>query len=170
MVPDIPEEVIRRIKAAGEQAKADVVQVEIGGTVGEYENILFIEAVRMLKQECPDDVAVVMVSYLPVPGSVGEMKTKPTQHAVRVLGANGVQPDIIIARSPEQIDAKRKEKLARFCCVLAENVIAAPDVSSIYDIPLNFEKDDLSLRLCKQLGLRCKTKADLSAWKKFVRR
>jgi len=170
VVPDIPEEVIRRIKAAGAQANADVIQIEVGGTVGEYENILFIEAIRMLKQERPDDVAVAMVSYLPVPGSVGEMKTKPTQHAVRVLGSNGVVPDMIIARSPVVIDQKRKEKLARFCGVRVENIISAPDVASIYDIPLNFEKEDVSLRLCAQLGLKCKPKADLAGWKKFVKR
>jgi CTP synthase len=170
VVPDIPLEAIRRIKEAGKQAKADVVQIEVGGTIGEYENILFIEAVRMLKQECPDDVAVIMVSYLPVPGSVGEMKTKPTQHAVRELGSNGVTPDIIIARSPEPVDLKRKEKIANFCNVKIENVISAPDVDSIYDIPLNFEKDNLSLRICEQLRLKCKQKADLSGWKKFVTR
>lgn len=170
VVPDIPEEVIRRIKTAGTEAKADVVLVEVGGTVGEYENILFIEAIRMLKQEQPDDVAVIMVSYLPVPGSVGEMKTKPTQHAVRVLGTTGVMPDFIIARSPEAIDEKRKEKLARFCGVKAEHVISAPDLDSIYDIPLNFEKDNLSLALCNQLKLPCKAQADLKAWQRFVKR
>jgi len=170
VVPDIPEEVIRRIKLAGKEANADVIQIEVGGTVGEYENILFIEAIRLLKQECPADVAVVMVSYLPVPGSVGEMKTKPTQHAVRVLGSNGVMPDMIVARSSAVIDEKRKEKLARFCGVKLENIISAPDVASIYDIPLNFEEDNLSLRLCSQLGLKCKPKADLSGWKKFVKR
>ncbi len=171
VVPDIPAEAIRRIDQAGKQADADVVLIEIGGTVGEYENILFIEAIRMLRQEKPDDVAVVMLSYLPVPGSIGEMKTKPTQHAVRVLGSNGVSPDMIIARSPEAIDQKRKDKLARFCGVKAENVISAPDVESIYDIPLDFEeKEGLSLALCKLLGLSCKREADLKAWKRFVNR
>jgi len=170
VVPDIPLEAIRRIKEAGAQANADVVQIEVGGTIGEYESILFIEAIRMLKQEQPDNVAVVMVSYLPVPGSVGEMKTKPTQHAVRELGSTGVMPDIIIARSPEPVDPKRKEKIATFCNVKVENVISAPDVDSIYDIPLNFEKDDLSMRLCNQLNLKCKQKADLAGWKKFVKR
>jgi CTP synthase len=170
VVPDIPLEAIRRIKEAGEQANADVVQIEVGGTIGEYESILFIEAIRMLKQEQPDNVAVVMVSYLPVPGSVGEMKTKPTQHAVRELGSTGVVPDIIIARSPEPVDQKRKEKIATFCGVKAENVISAPDVDSIYDIPLNFEKDDLSSLICKQLGFNCKQNADLAGWKKFVKR
>ncbi len=170
VVPDIPEEVIRRIKKAGKEADADVVQIEVGGTVGEYENILFIEAIRMLKQEQPENVAVVMVSYLPVPGSVGEMKTKPTQHAVRVLGTTGVSPDVIIARSPEVIDDKRKEKLARFCGVKTENVIAAPDVESIYDVPLDYEESELSLRLCQVLGLSTRKAADLKDWKRFVNR
>lgn len=172
VVPDIPNEVIRRIKAAGEQARADVVQVEIGGTVGEYENILFIEAIRLLKQEQPDNVAIVMVSYLPVPGSIGEMKTKPTQHAVRVLGATGVQPDFIVARSPEAIDDKRREKLAKFCGVKAEHVIGAPDVESIYDIPLLFEDSQLTTALCGQLGLikAQKVASDFRDWKRFVKR
>ena len=169
VVPDIPEEVIRRIKSAAKKAAADVTLIEVGGTVGEYENILFIEAIRMMKSETPEDVAVVMVSYLPVPGSIGEMKTKPTQHAVRVLGSSGVAPDVIIARSPIAIDDKRKEKIARFCNVKAENVISAPDLDSIYDVPLDFEKSNLSQILCSQLGLRPRKKADLSQWKRFVR-
>ncbi len=170
VVPDIPLEAISRIKQAGELANADVVLIEIGGTVGEYENILFLEAVRMMKSEAPEDVAVVMVSYLPVPSSVGEMKTKPTQHAVRTLGSAGVQPDIIVARATVAIDKKRKEKIARFCNVAPEDVISAPNVGSIYDIPLNFEKDGLSERLCYLLNLRCSKKSDLSQWKRFVSR
>lgn len=168
VVPDIPLEVISRIKAAGKAAAADVVLVEVGGTVGEYENILFIEAVRMMKQEAPADVVVVMVSYLPVPGSLGEMKTKPTQHAARTLSSSGVFADMIIARSSVALDAKRKEKLATFCNVRFENVISAPDVESIYDIPLNFEADNLSLRLCTLLGLPHTKTADLQSWKRFV--
>ena len=170
VVPDIPLEVIARIKKAGELAGADVVLTEIGGTVGEYQNVLFLEAVRMMKSEMPDRVAVAMVSYLPVPGSIGEMKTKPTQTAVRMLNSAGVFADIIIARSPAAIDQKRKEKIARFCNVQVEDVIAAPDVPSIYDIPLMFEKENLSLRLCSLLGLPCSTTSDLDAWKRFVRR
>lgn len=170
VVPDIPLEVIRRIKMAGKKAVADVVLVEVGGTVGEYENILFIEAVRMMKGEQPDDVGVVMVSYLPVPGSIGEMKTKPTQHAVRTLGSSGVFPDLIMARSPLSIDKKRKEKIAKFCNVKTENVISAPDVDSIYDIPLNYESDGLSYNLCKILGLPADNQIDLKTWKRFVNR
>jgi len=170
VVPDIPLEVIRRIKAAGTEAKADIVQVEVGGTVGEYQNVLFLEAIRMMKSETPTDVAVVMVSYLPVPGSIGEMKTKPTQTAVRMLNSAGVFADVIIARGPVAIDQKRKEKIATFCNVKPENVISAPDVSSIYDIPLNFERDNLSRQLCSLLGLPYKAKADMKAWQQFVNR
>jgi CTP synthase len=168
VVPDVPLEVIRRIKAAAETAHADVTITEIGGTIGEYENILFLEAVRMMKSETPDDIGVVMVSYLPVPGSIGEMKTKPTQHASRTLNSAGVFADIIIARSPVGVDKKRKEKISRFCNVRPEDVISAPDVKSIYDIPLNFEKDHLSDRLCEMLRLNCDGRADLRDWKRFV--
>jgi len=170
VVPDVPLEVIRRIKEAAKQAKADVVQIEVGGTVGEYQGVLFLEAIRMMKTEAPDDVAVVMVSYLPVPGSIGEMKTKPTQTAVRALNSAGVFADMIVCRSPIGIDDRRKEKIAKFCNVKAENVISAPNVASIYDVPLNFEKDNLSMKLCTQLGLKCKSTANLAGWKKFVKR
>lgn len=170
VVPDIPLEVISRIKKAQKAAKADVVLIEIGGTVGEYQNVLFLEAVRMMKSEQPDNVAVVMVSYLPVPGSIGEMKTKPTQTAVRTLNSAGVFADVIVARSSVAVDQKRKAKIATFCNVRAENVISAPDVSSIYDIPMNYENDQLSLRLCQVLGISTKKAPDLAAWKKFVSR
>lgn len=170
VVPHIPLEAISRIKKAAELAQADVVLTEIGGTVGEYQNVLFLEAVRMMKSEQPENVAVVMVSYLPVPGSIGEMKTKPTQTAVRLLNNAGVFADMIIARSPVGVDQRRKDKIARFCNVKAENVISAPNVESIYDIPLNFEKDKLSLRLCELLSLKCSPKVDLAAWKGFVTR
>ena len=122
-----------------------------------------------MKQEMPDRVAVVMVSYLPVPGSVGEMKTKPTQTAVRALNSVGVFADFILARGPVPVDAKRKEKIARFCNVRPEHVISAPDVASVYDVPLHYEKDKLSLRICEQLGIKTRP-AQLDAWKRFVAR
>lgn len=167
VVPHIPLEVIARIKNAGQKAQADVVIIEIGGTVGEYQNILFLESVRMMKSEFPQDVCVVMVSYLPVPGSIGEMKTKPTQTAVRILNSAGVFADFILARSVVAVDQKRKEKIAQFCNVKPEHVISAPDVKSVYDVPLNFEKDKLSELICAQLGLPAKT-SNLNDWKKFV--
>ncbi len=170
VVPHIPEEVIRRIKQAADVANADVTIVEIGGTVGEYQNILFLEAVRMMKTETPHKVAVVMVSYLPVPNSIGEMKTKPTQTAARILNSAGVFVDFILARGPVPLDKKRKEKIARFCNVKAEHVISAPDVESVYDVPVNFEKDDISRLIMKQLSIPMKRPIDLAKWKNFVKR
>ncbi len=170
VVPDIPLEVISRIKNAAKLAVAEVVLIEVGGTVGEYQNILFLEAIRMMKSESPDDVTTVMVSYLPVPGSIGEMKTKPTQTAVRALNSAGVFADIIIARSPLAVDAKRKDKIARFCNVRPECVISAPDVASIYDIPLHFEKEKLGEILSSVLGLPATQAVDLRDWKRFVQK
>ena len=113
VVPHVPLEIIERIKKATEDARADVTVIEVGGTVGEYQNILFLEAARMMKIKNPKDVLFVMVSYLPVPSKVGEMKTKPTQYAVRTLNGSGIQPDIIIARSKEPMDEKRKQKIQK---------------------------------------------------------
>ncbi|MFA5830767.1 MAG: CTP synthase [Candidatus Paceibacterota bacterium] len=168
VVPHIPLEVISRIETAAEKADADIAIIEIGGTVGEYENVLFVEAARMMELHTPEDVSCVMVSYLPVPSKLGEMKTKPTQHAVRALNSNGVQPNVIIARSSEPLDQVRKEKIALFCNMRPENVISAPDVESIYDVPINFEKDHLSDILLKSLNLKPKKDSSLKEWKKFV--
>jgi CTP synthase len=167
VVPDVPLEVIRRIDESARVAQADIVVIEVGGTIGEYENILFLEAARMLKHRNPADVAIVMLSYVPVPNNIGEMKTKPTQHASRELNSAGLQADIILARASTPIDEKRKEKIALFCNILPERVISAPDVESIYDVPLNFEKDGLGDTLCEVLGLP-KRAADLADWQAFA--
>ncbi len=167
VVPDVPFEVIRRIKEATKNTNSDITIIEIGGTVGEYQNVLFLEAARILKAKHPTDVAFVLVSYLPVPSNLGEMKTKPTQYASRTLNSAGVQADVIIARGPIALDKKRKEKIALFCNVPEENVISAPDVKSIYDIPLNFEKDKMGETLTRVLHLPKKT-ANLTKWKNFV--
>lgn len=163
VVPHIPMEVISRIKKASALAKSDITLVEIGGTVGEYQNILFLETARMMKIKHPDDILVVMVSYLPIPSKIGEMKTKPTQYAVRSLNSAGIQPDFIIARSETFLDQKRKEKLAMFCNIPQRYVISAPDVESIYEVPINFERDDLSRLILKRLGMKYK-KTDLKKW------
>ena len=169
--PHIPLEVISRIKQAAHKSAADVAIIEIGGTVGEYQNILFLEAVRMMKIESPEDVITVIVSYIPTPSTVGEMKTKPTQYAVRALNSTGIQPDIIVARAERPLDEKRKEKIAVFCSVRKEDVISAPDVESIYDVPLNFEKDHLSDILLKKLSLKAKKQnGTLKEWEKAVKR
>ena len=141
--------------------------IEIGGTIGDFQNALFIEAARVLKMKHPEDVLFVMVSYLPTPGTLGEMKTKPTQTAVRDLNSYGIQPDFIVARSKEPVDEKRKDKLAISCNVPHDHIISAPDIDSIYEAPLNFEKDKLGDQLLDALALPEKRRASLAAWKKF---
>ena len=167
VVPHIPMEVISRIKKASQKAGADITIIEIGGTVGEYESIIFLEALRLLKLQNQGDVITVMLSYVPIPSKIGEMKTKPTQHAVRTLNSAGVQPDFIIARSETFLDKKRKKKISLFCNIAERNVISAPDVDSIYEIPLNFERDDLSRLILKKLSLPYK-KTELEKWYKLV--
>jgi CTP synthase len=168
VVPHIPEEVISRIKKLERKTGADFILIEIGGTVGEYQNLLFLEAARMMKLRHPKDVVFILVSYLPIPKMIGEMKTKPTQHAVRQLNMAGIQPDIIIARAKVPLDAPRKKKISIFCNVDEKDVISAPDIKSIYEIPVNFEKDNLGNRILKKFGLRAK-KGDLKDWKKLVK-
>ena len=169
VVPDIPNEVINRIKNVGKINKADFVLVEIGGTVGEYQNMIFLEAARMLKLAEPKNVMFIMVSYLPVPNIIGEMKTKPTQYAVRTLNAAGIQPNIIIARSSVPLDGARKKKISVFCNVVEENIISAPDINSIYEIPVNFEKDNLGQRILTHFALRIKSKG-FKGWDVLVKK
>jgi len=168
-VPDIPEEVIRRIEVVSRKTKADFILIEIGGTIGEYQNLVFFEAARMLKLKYPKNILFVLVSYLPVPKMIGEMKTKPTQYASRSLNEAGIQADIIIARSEYPIDEVRKRKISVFCNVAPEDVISAPDIKSIYEIPINFEKDRVGRRILKKFNLKLK-KSNLAAWRELVGR
>ncbi|MDD5071711.1 MAG: CTP synthase [Patescibacteria group bacterium] len=168
VVPDIPNEVIARIKAAVRKTKAEIMIIEIGGTVGEYENLLFLEAARMMHLADPENVLFIMVSYLPVPALIGEMKTKPTQHAVRALNSAGIQPDFIIARSRAGLDLPRRRKIGIFCNIQQEDVISAPDIDSIYEVPINFEKDKLGDRILEKFRLGDRKK-DLVDWRKMVK-
>ena len=168
VVPHICLEVLSKIDKAAAKNKANIVIVEIGGTVGEYQNILFLEAIRILKIKKPKDVLLALVSYLPLQSPDGELKTKPTQYAVRSLNAAGLQPDIVIARATVPLDKKRKDKIAFNCNMAEEDVISAPDVQSIYEIPVNFEKDNLSNIALKKLKLKPK-KQDLRDWQRLVR-
>ncbi|KKW20198.1 MAG: CTP synthase [Candidatus Taylorbacteria bacterium RIFCSPHIGHO2_02_49_25] len=168
-IPHITEEIRRRIERAAEINGSQVSLIEIGGTVGDYQNILFIEAARVLKLRYPGDVLFILVTYLPVPSRLGEMKTKPTQNAVRQLNSYGVQPDIIIARSTHPLDGKRKEKLAIWCNVPSSSIVSAPDVESIYEVPLNFERDNLSQIILERLNLTSRIRRDaLVLWRKLV--
>ncbi|MBI5134747.1 CTP synthase [Candidatus Uhrbacteria bacterium] len=167
VVPHIPEEVIRRLQNAAKKAKADIVMVEVGGTVGEYENILFMEAARMMKLKRPKDVLFILVSYLPIPGRLGEMKTKPTQHAARTLNSVGVQADFLVARSERAIDEARKRKMSVFCNMAPEDIISSPDVESVYRVPMIYDEQKVAEKILKKFGLRVK-KNTLSNWKKWA--
>ena len=166
VVPHIPLEVIRRIKKVAKNTKADFVLIEIGGTIGEYQNVLFLEAARMLKSKEPKNVIFFMVSYLPIPNKIGEMKTKPTQYAARTLNSAGIQADFIVCRSEVPIDKTRREKISMFCNVEKDNVISAPDIDSIYDVPVNFDRENLARKILSKFGMRVKKK-DLEDWKKL---
>ena len=167
VVPHIPLEVIRRIKKVAKDTKVDFVLIEIGGTIGEYQNVLFLEAARMLKSKQPKDVIVFMVSYLPIPNKIGEMKTKPTQYAARTLNSAGIQADFIVCRSEVPLDETRREKISMFCNIEKDCVISAPDIDSIYDVPINFDKENLAQKILSKFGMRVRKK-DLKDWEKLA--
>jgi CTP synthase len=165
-IPHVTDEIKRRIRAPAEETKFDFVLVEIGGTVGDYENVLFLEAVRQMKLE-GEKVIYVHVTYVPVLKSLGEAKTKPTQHSVKLLREIGIQPDFIITRSEKPLDDVRKEKIALFCNVSCEDVISDSNIDNVYGVPLLFEEQELCKKILKKLGLR-KEELDLNAWKNYI--
>jgi CTP synthase len=168
-IPHITDEINRRFRRAAETNGSEISVIEVGGTIGDFQNALFIEAARVLKVKNPNDVIFVLVSYLPVPKKLGEMKTRPTQHAIRELSSYGVQADIIVGRSELPLDKRRKDKIAAACSVPAEHVISAPDIESIYDVPTNFERDKISDILLSALKLRPRKRTgDLAQWKRFL--
>src|SRR3989338_1148016 len=167
VVPHIPLQIIEDINAAAKKDKAEIVLIEIGGTVGEYQNILFLEAIRFLKLKHPKDVVTILVSYLPLRNNDNELKTKPTQYAVRTLNSTGIQPDMVLARASVPLDQKRKQKIALNCNLEVEDVISAPDVRDVYEVPLVLEKADISKRILSKFGLRARKK-DLKEWSALV--
>ena len=161
----IRDEIVRRIEHAAKVNKSDISIIEIGGTIGDYQNVMFMEAARVFKTYHSKDVVFMMVSYLPTPGSIGEMKTRPTQNAERQLASYGINTDFIIGRASTPIDKKRKEKIASACNIRPERVISAPDIKSIYDVPVNFEKDHLAEQLLEAMELpKTKTDKSFKAW------
>jgi CTP synthase len=169
IIPHVTDEIENRLLRVAKNSKADFVLVEVGGTAGEYENLLFLETARIMKLKMPGKVLFMLVSYLPIPEKLGEMKTKPTQHAVRALNYAGIQPDIIIARSSRPLDEIRKNKIALFCNVLPKDVISAPDIEMIYEVPVNFEKDDLGKRILAKFNLKNK-KNNFGVWQKLIKK
>src|SRR3990167_4085238 len=162
-----PEEIINRIEKCAKHNKAEIVLFEVGGTVGEYQNLLFLEANRLLKLRHPRDVLHVHVTYLPIPSSIGEMKSKPAQMSIHQLASAGILPDFVLARSQVAVDEKRKEKIAIACGLNPEDIISAPDVESIYQVPLNFENQHLSDKVLKKLFIKPRT-SGLKEWKVMV--
>lgn len=169
-IPHVRDEIIKRFEDAASVNGSQISVIEIGGTVGDFQNAMFIEAARVMKAKQPDDVLFIMVTYLPVPNKVGEMKTKPTQNAIRQLNSYGVQPDFVIGRSEEVLDERRKSKIAEQCNIRPNHVISAPDIESIYDVPVNFERDNFSGLMLSQLNLKKRGKADMKKWEAFVRK
>lgn len=171
VIPHVTDEILRRIKLAGEVNKAQIVIVEYGGTVGEYKNGIFFEASRILKLKNPKDVIHVHVTYLPYLDNVGEIKSKPAQTSVHILNGLGIQPDIIVARSKMPIDKKRADKLALFCNIDAKRVFTAPDLSTIYQVPLLFHKQNhhLASTSLDLLSLRKSHHQNLNEWQKIAK-
>ncbi len=165
-IPYVPEEVIRRVKEAGENH--DICLVELGGTAGEYQNVIYYEAYRIMKLRQPKDVIHVHVTYFPKPSHINELKSKPSQLSVKLLNEMGIQPDFIVGRGEAPIDEKRKEKVAFYCNLSKEYVISNPDLNSIYEVPLTFQEQDFDGLVLKELGLSPK-KLDLQKWQELVK-
>lgn len=163
----IPPEIIEKWTQAGIKNKANIVIVELGGTVGEYEGLLFYEAYRRLKMEVPNDICLIHVGYLPILKNIGEIKSKPMQQSIIALNSLGVQPDFIVGRAEQGIDNKRKEKIAYAAGLPIENIISNPDLESVYLLPDKLEEDKLPEKIIKKLGIKAK-KLDLTNWHKLV--
>ena len=166
-IPHVTDEIKRRIMEIAEESKADFVLVEIGGVVGDYENVLFLEAARQMKLERPNDVIFIHVAYLPTPKTLGEMKTKPVQHSVKMLREIGIQPDFIVARSEYELDDVRRKKIALFCNVAMEDIIPNPDLEVVYELPLIFEREGFGDKILMKFGLKPR-KSNLKKWEEFV--
>jgi CTP synthase len=172
VIPHVTNEIIRRIRLAGEVNKAQIVVVEFGGTVGEYKNGIFFEASRILRLKYPRDVLHVHVTYLPYLANVGELKSKPAQTSVHILNGMGIQPDIIIARSEQPMDKKRADKLALFCNIAPGRVFSAPDLNTIYEVPLLFHKQNhhLASTCLRLLGLKTGRHKRMREWQAMISR
>lgn len=165
-IPHVTNEIKNRIRRPAKDKNYDFILVEIGGTVGDYENVLFLEAVRQMKLE-GDKVLFVHVTYVPVLDALGEAKTKPTQHSVKLLREIGIQPDFIVARADDPLDSVRKEKIALFCNVREEDVISDSNIDHVYAVPLLFEEQQLCKKILRKMRLR-KDVEDVKPWKDFI--
>ena len=169
VVPHITDEIKRRMLLLGKDGKFDIVITEIGGTVGDIESLPFIEAVRQLQWELPDeDVVVIHLTLIPYLRAAKELKTKPTQHSVKMLSETGVHPDIIVCRTEEPLGNDIKRKIALFCNVKQEAVIEAMDAPTIYEVPLAMLREKLDIICLKKLNITDFKEPELDKWKAFL--
>ena len=172
-IPHVPNEIKSRIKQVSDSE--DIVLIEIGGTVGDFENIPFLFAVKSLENEIgSENIAYILVTYMPIPSHIEEMKSKPTQLAVKLLRENGIQPDFILCRGKKRLDDVRKKKLELYANLKSENIISMPDVigpgtmNTLYVIPLDLEKEGLGDKLLKKFNLEKRKEPDWSVWENMV--
>ncbi|MDG1159699.1 MAG: CTP synthase [Flavobacteriales bacterium] len=170
IVPHITDEIKRCIKILGSPNQYDFVITEIGGTVGDIESLPYIEAVRQMKWEKPEDVLVVHLTLIPYLSAAGELKTKPTQHSVKQLLEFGVQPDILVCRTEHELTPAVRTKVAKFCNVVPQAVIQSIDASTIYDVPLLMLEEGFDTVVLQKLGMKNKRKPDLKKWNQFLDR
>jgi CTP synthase len=170
IIPHITDEIKRYIKYLGSKKKFDVVISEIGGTVGDIESLPYIETVRQMKWELGTDALIIHLTLVPYLSASGELKTKPTQHSVKQLLENGVQPDVLVLRTEHQLTPDLKGKVALFCNVSKEAVIESIDVSTIYEVPIMMQQEKLDVIVLKKLGLPLGNEPDLKSWNEFLYR
>ena len=169
VVPHITDEIKRRMLLLGQSNEFDVIITEIGGTVGDIESLPFIEALRQLQWELPEeDTVVVHLTLIPYLKAAKELKTKPTQHSVKMLSQEGVHPDIIVCRTEESLSMEIRRKIALFCNVKQEAVIEAADASTIYEVPLAMMREKLDLICLKKLNITNYQEPELGKWKEFI--
>ena len=171
VIPHITDEIKRRIQLLGTTKKYDVIITEIGGTVGDIESLPFIESVRQLRYTLGyQNTVLVHLTLIPYMAASGELKTKPTQHSVKDLLSNGLQPDVLVLRSEHPLNADIRRKVALFCNVTPDAVVESIDVPTIYEVPLRMHAQHLDEVLLHKLGLEAEQEPDMAAWSAFVER
>jgi CTP synthase len=170
IIPHITDEIKRCIQILGSKNSFDFVITEIGGTVGDIESLPYIEAVRQMKWEMDEDCIVVHLTLIPYLSAAGELKTKPTQHSVKTLLENGVQPDILVCRTEHELNPQIRNKIAKFCNVTSNAVIQSIDAETIYDVPVLMMEEKLDEVVLEKLSVKAKKKPDLKKWMDFLDR
>ncbi|MBN2778704.1 MAG: CTP synthase [Bacteroidales bacterium] len=169
IIPHITDEIKRRIKLLGSKNKFDFVITEIGGTVGDIESLPYIESVRQLKWELKNRCMVIHLTLVPYLAASGELKTKPTQHSVKTLQEAGVQPDVLVLRTEHRLNAEIRSKVANFCNVQKEAVVESHDVKTIYEVPIEMQREKLDELVISHFGMVAGPKPDLKPWKEFLK-